>query len=126
MNTQSDRVCADLKSLGWVEYFDRTRQLSRCFFKRFETPTRCHCNHDKDGMQVQLVVSETICHTKTQYCSMELELCGELADGTWLKIHRWVLPKDLDAVLRVIPGMLYLWELANAKQPIYQQEQHKD
>ena len=126
MTTQSDRVCADLKSLGWVEYPDRTRQWSRCFFRRFEAPTRCHRNHDRDGMQVQLVVSEMNGDTQTPYFSMELELCGELADGTWFRIHRWALPKELDAVLRVIPGMLYLWELANAKQPLHQQEQHKD
>jgi len=45
--------------------------------------------------------------------SMEMELSGELKDGTWLNIHNYALPKTVDEVTALIPRMLAIWEAAN-------------
>ena len=97
-----------LLGLGWREYRNHFKEYSRCFYKRFETPTRCRCNSDRSGMQIEIAMSE---HGAVE--SSEIELSGELADGTWMRLHNYVLPKDLDAVLALIPRMLATWEAAN-------------
>ena len=43
---------------GWREYPDGPRKYARCFYKRFDTPTRCRCNNDKAGMQVCCAVRQ--------------------------------------------------------------------
>ena len=45
--------------------------------------------------------------------SCELELGGELADGTYMRFHNHGLPKDIDSVLALIPRMLMVWETSN-------------
>lgn len=95
---------------GWREYPDGFRKYARCFYKRFDTPTRCRCNDDKAGMQVCCAVSEFRWRV-----SYELDLCGELQDGTWIKLHQWATPEDVEQGLAVIPRMLATWEyIANA------------
>jgi len=96
---------------GWREYPNGLRKYVRCFYKRFDTPTRCHCNHDKAGSSVCCLVSE-----RDGRVTYELELCGELPDGTWIKLYQWVLPEDIMQGLAVIPRMLATWEhIANYK-----------
>lgn len=92
---------------GWREYPDQFRRHARCFFKRFETPTRCAGNSDKAGMQVCCAVSEFEVRAR-----FELDLCGELSDGTWIKFDQWSLPAEIDAVLALIPRMIATWEFA--------------
>jgi hypothetical protein len=93
---------------GWKEYPNQFKLYSRSFFKYFETPTSCHCNKDKTGIQVEVSVAEW-----QGIGSCELELSGELADGTWMRLHNHGLPKDIDAVLALIPRMLMVWEASN-------------
>lgn len=94
---------------GWVTYKNQFAKYAKCYYKRFPTPTRCHLNDDKEGMQIQLAVTDF-----EGNASFELELVGELADGTWFKLHNYALPKSLNEVLTVIPRMLATWEAANA------------
>jgi len=93
---------------GWKECPNQFKKYSRCFYKHFETSTSCHCNNDKTGIQVEVSVAEW---PGTGSC--ELELSGELVDGTWMRLHNHGLPKDIDAVLALIPRMLMVWEASN-------------
>jgi len=97
-----------LLAQGWREYPNQFKKSARCFYKQFETPTRCRCNHDKDGVQIEIAVWE-----RGGVESCELEMSGELSDGTWMHLHNHGLPKDLDAVLAMIPRMLMVWEASN-------------
>ena len=99
-------ICKTLIEQGWKEYPNQFKKYARCFYKRFDTPTNCHCNHDKTGIQVELSVVESA-------GSCELELGGELADGTWMRLLNHGLPADIDAVLALIPRMLMVWESSN-------------
>ena len=100
----------DLLADCWREYPNQFRKHARCFYKRFDTATRCHGNYDKPGMQIQISVSE-----HEGRASMELELCAELKDETWLTIHNYALPKTVEEVTALIPRMLAVWESANEK-----------
>ena len=93
---------------GWVEYQDQFRNPARCFYRRFDTPTRCHFNLGKPGIQVFIVVSE-----RGDQETYEMELHGELKDGTWLILHNHGLPGDIGAVAALAPRLLRLWEAAN-------------
>ncbi len=44
------------------------------------------------------------------YFAYEIELHGELPDGTWIKLHNHGMPDDLDAGLATIPRLLATWE----------------
>jgi hypothetical protein len=48
--------------------------------------------------------------------NVEMEVCGQLPDGTWFKLLNYALPPDVDTVLSMIPRMLATWEAtASAK-----------
>jgi hypothetical protein len=104
-----DKLLAD----DWREYPDQFRKYARCFYKRFDTPTRCACNDDKAGMQICFAVSE---YEGVE--SIEADICGELPDGTWVKIMQHGLPKDLAGCLAVIPRMLATWESISNYKPL--------
>lgn len=90
---------------GWSEYKNGFKPEQRCFYKRFDTPTRCACNDDKPGIQIEIAV--------TGDKSFELELIGQLRDGTWLRLLNYYLPKDVQAAVALIPRLLKTWEAAN-------------
>lgn len=92
---------------GWREYPDQFRTHARCFYKRHETPTRCACKDGKPGLQVGVFVSHLLDRE-----SYEMEVAGELSDGTWLKIYQWSMPDDIRDGLSRIPRMLSSWEHA--------------
>jgi len=92
----------------WREYRNQFKVTARCFYKRFETPTRCCCNDDRPGMQIEITVWD-----RGGVESCELEMSGELSDGTWMHLHNHRLPKNLDAVRALIPRMLATWEAAS-------------
>ena len=100
----------ELLAGGWREYPNQFRKYARCFYKQFDTATRCHWNDDKPGMQIQISVSE-----HEGRVSMELELCAGMKDETWLTIHNYALPKTVNEVTALIPRMLAVWESANTK-----------
>ena len=107
-----------LKENGWKEWADPFSKDCRSFFKRFDTPTRCYCNSEKEGMQVCIKVSDWskfpgAGRTDESY---EIELAGELADGTWMKFHLWATPNDIVEGVGRIPRLLMLWEAANEKE----------
>lgn len=105
----SPEICAEqLLAQGWRECPNQFKRHSRCFYKRFDTPTRCHGNYDKPGMQIELALSEY-----GGLASMEIELCAGLKDGSWVALHNYGLPKNLDGVLALIPRLLKIWEAAN-------------
>ncbi len=98
-------ICDRLASEGWREYPDQFRKYARCMFKQFDTPTRCACNSDKEGMQVCIAVSEW--QGKESY---EIDMHGQLADWTWIKLHNHGMPEDIKAGLATIPRLLATWE----------------
>jgi hypothetical protein len=106
--SQLDSI-ARLAAGGWREYPNQFKS-ARCFYKYFDTTTRCACNDDKPGMQIEIAVSEW-----EGVENYEIELTGEMRDGTWLKIHQWVLPHDIKDVVALIPRLLGIWEAANSK-----------
>ena len=96
---------------GWREYPNVIKDdWARSFYKRFNTPTRCSTNGDKEGMQIELSVTNN-----SQRVVMEIELCGGLQDETWLKIQNYALPKTVSEVTALIPRLLAMWEQANKK-----------
>ena len=101
-------ICKTLIEQGWKECPNQFKKYARCFYKHFETPTSCALNQGKAGIQIEVSVSEW-----QGAESFELELGGELADGTWMRLHNHGLPKDIDAVLALIPRMLMVWEASN-------------
>ena len=100
-----------LQENGWKEWADPFRKYARCFYKRFETPTRCHCNNDQEGIQICIAVSnlKDFGHDKDTY---EIDLHGELSDETWLHLKIHGCPDDIEEGILKIPRMLVLWELA--------------
>ena len=98
-------IIEKLEADGWVECPSRLLKNARDFYRRFDTPTQCYCNNDKPGMQVCCSVSEYQGNV-----TYELELNGELHDGTWIKLHQWILPNDIEKGLALIPRMLATWE----------------
>lgn len=107
MNTVEQCV-TELISLGWREYPNQFKDYARCFYKQFDTPTRCHGNDDKPGVQIQISVSDGYAGS----VSMEMELRAGLKDETWVKIQNYSLPKTIDDVIALIPRMLATWEAA--------------
>jgi len=105
---RAERLVAD----GWKEWPDQFRDYARCFFKRFDTPTRCHGNSDKHGIQVCVAIS-----SHKEWHSYEIDLAGELADGTWIKLHAWAMPPKLEDGLATIPRLLAAWENLNQDKP---------
>src|SRR3990167_5010580 len=67
--------CSALLADGWRECQIPLRDYARCFYKRFDTPTRFSCNDDKAGAQIQIFVGEF-----EGIASMELDLRGGLKD----------------------------------------------
>jgi hypothetical protein len=110
-------ACSLLKREGWREYPDQFRKYARCFYKRFDTPTRCRCNDDKAGMQVCVAVS----HHEKRW-SYEIDLSGELPDGTWVKLHNWCMPEKLKDGLATIPRLLATWESISANAEVIRSE----
>ena len=76
----NESIYALLIADGWQEYPDQFRKYARCFCKRYETPTRCACNHRREGMTVTIAASQ-----HGPYFSYEIDLQGELTDGTRIK-----------------------------------------
>lgn len=97
-----------LESDGWKQYPDQFRKHAKCLFKRFDTPTRCHCNDSKPGMQVCISVSE---HCGVE--NFELDLCGEVSDGSWIKLQSYGVLNGIDGALEAIPRLMATWECAS-------------
>ena len=89
---------------GWKESYDPDKK--RIYYKAFETPTRCGCNYDKDLQ----VICTPWKHRETE--SFELDICGELPNGTWIQFKLYSLPSELEEALTQIPILLAAWEAA--------------
>ncbi len=105
-----EEVCAQFIALGWKEYPDQFKKDSRCFAKRFDTPTCCYLNDDKNGIQVCASVSQFLDHAP----SIEIDICGSLKDGSWVELLNYGLPKTVPEVMALVPRLLSVWESANA------------
>jgi len=93
-----------LKEDGW-KMWPNPYKDARCFFKRFDTPTRCKCNSGKKGIQVQIAVYEHQDNT-----SYEINFVGQLPDDTWVDLHNYGMPEDIKEGLKTIPRLLSTWE----------------
>jgi hypothetical protein len=93
---------------GWRENPNPLKKGSRCFYKRFETKTRCFSDKKKPGVQIELSVASFDGHVY-----MEIELVAGLKDGTWMTIHNQSLPGTVEEVMALIPRLLAMWESAN-------------
>jgi hypothetical protein len=103
------KITEYLPKQGWKEWPDAFKKYGKSYFKRFPTPTRCHLNKDKEGIQVQIVVSEW--EGKENH---EVFLQGELKDGTWFNFHQHGLKTIRHSITKVIPRMIACWEFANS------------
>jgi len=102
------QCCEELIADGWREYPDQFSPSSRCFFKRFDTPTRCFCNDEKPGVQVKIEVSFLDVSV-----TMEMSLRAGLKDGTWIEMLNYCLPNTVEEVTALIPRLLAMLEVAN-------------
>ena len=93
---------------GWKEYPDKFRKHARCFYKRYDTPTRCNCNDDKPGIQVCIAIGEPFMGFEGG--SIEIDICAELSDETWIKMLHYGIGNDVDKALAAIPRILAAWE----------------
>lgn len=98
-------IRAGLLSLGWRKDKDQFRSYADMFWKRHETATKSHPNSDRDGANIIIYVSEF-----NGVQNAEMELVGELPDGTWVKLLNYGLPKTTPEILATIPRMLATWE----------------
>lgn len=48
--------------------------------------------------------------------SYEIDLHGELPDGTWIKLHNHGMPENIEACLVKIPRLLETWEFIATRQ----------
>jgi len=103
-----------LEENGWREYPDPLSETAIAYYKQYETKTRCHCNDEKSGIQVAIRLYPPIKLDTTPPLdpAYEIELCGELKDGTWFKLHQWSIREDIDVGIKIIPRLLAAWECA--------------
>lgn len=104
MKTTEER----LTDLGWREYPCQFKKDARMWCKRFETATRCLCNDDKSGMQIELYVWPPYCDEDSE--TYEVEICGETKMG-WVRLSHYGI-SDLNDALRLPPALLDIWERA--------------
>lgn len=88
-----------LASDGWREHPHKFRAGERLFDKQFDS--------------YKIAVGITVWRITDQE-SFNLEIAGELADGTWIKLLNYSLPADIRAVVKLIPRMLATWEAMNS------------
>ena len=106
MNQSLNDAIALLQRKGWREH--RTAgENARCFYQRFDTPTRCACNHTKPGIQARVRVTE-----HHPWWGYEIDVAGELSDGTWIIIHGYAMPPSIEDGLKTVPRLLATWEAA--------------
>ena len=105
MGQSLNEMTSYLEANGWHEYSYVLRPESRCFYKYFSTPTPCACNDSKPGLQVGVACAEIQGHVM-----YDLDICGELPDGSWVKVAQWGLHDGIEEGLKVIPRMLSAWE----------------
>ena len=100
-----------LKNEGWIESPNRLKPTSRCFYKRFDTPTRCNLNNGKAGIQVVINVSQWEGRE-----SFEIEICGEAKDESWIQMLNYGYIVSIEDGLKTIPRLVAMWEVfANYK-----------
>ncbi len=110
----TEQRAQELAADGWRECPNRLRDYARCFYKRFATPSQCQCNDDKPGMQVCIALSKEG-HAGFPP-SIEMDMCGELADGSWVKLQNYGMRDSLEEALSAIPRLLAAWETLNQEQ----------
>lgn len=96
---------AAFTALGWHKDKDQFRPYADMFWKRMPTPTPSRQDCEKEGSVIAVYISELYGSQ-----SAEMELTGELPDGTWINLHNYSLPKTAEGILAVIPRMLATWE----------------
>lgn len=98
---------AAFTALGWQKDKDQFREDADMFWRRVPTPTPSRQNREKEGVVVAVYISDFF-----GVQNAEMELVGELPDGSWIKLMNYLLPKTAEGILAVIPRMLATWECA--------------
>ena len=111
MSEITQQRAQQLTADGWREYPDQFRDYARTFYKRFTTPSQCRCNDDKRGMQVCIALS--IDGHAGFPPGFEIDLCGELKDGSWVKLCNYGMRDSLEEGIAAIPRLLEAWETLN-------------
>lgn len=105
----TEEIAKLLTSEGWLESPDQFKKEARMFYKQFATPTRCHGNDDKAGIQVCLWAWPPF--GDGRHATVDLGICAGLKDGSWIKLEPYVFhEKTLDEVLATIPRLISTWE----------------
>ena len=105
---RADAACEMLEAGGWKCRPDYFRKAARCYYKRFDTPTGYRIEKRDGGMQVCIAVSTF--SEDASYMGYEMDVTGELPDGTWVKVHNWAMPDDILEGMATIPRLLAAWE----------------
>jgi hypothetical protein len=92
----------DLLEDGWNEYKNLSG-ANRSFYKEFNTKTKCNCNSDKDGIQIELLY-----YVFPEHKSWQVKIIAELNDGVWVELMPYGL--TLDEALAQIPRLIATWE----------------
>jgi hypothetical protein len=101
-----------LENEGWIESCNRFKPTSRCFYKRFDTPTRCNLNDDKAGIQVAINVSQWEGRE-----SFEIEICGEAKDESWIQMLNYGYIVSIEEGLKTISRLIAMWEVFTNYKP---------
>jgi hypothetical protein len=110
MTPQTEQRLKLLEGDGWRQYQDVSRSVDTvALAKRFPTEAQCACNNERPGIQVFIYLCE-LHHRGETHTSYEIELMGELPDGTWVKLHQWAAPDDINEGLALIPRLIDTWE----------------
>lgn len=97
-------VIEKLKADGWKEYIDHSKG-GRSFYKAYPSKYAYRPSENKKELQICCTVYELM------RIEFELEIVGELKDGTWIKLLNYGLPDNIENVLNKIPRMIKTWEI---------------
>ncbi len=101
-----------LEALGWKIQKHATEPHTTQLWKRHPTPTRCHCNDNKD-----LIIQFNVMNLN-DHMSLSLHVIGELAGETWgVVLENYSLGQDYEQALAKIPRLLRTWEAIAAPFP---------
>lgn len=106
---RKQQAIEQLERDGW-EHFKRYDYGENCtaFYKRFDTSTTCNHNDGKKGKQVELYLWD---FKQLEAPTIDIEIVGEIKDGSWIKIQQWSF-NSVDKALSVITRMIATWEFA--------------
>ncbi len=100
-----------LKAIGWREY-STPKEYVTLLCKCLATPTPCAANGDKPGQQVCIYLYNRaqMRGDRRQGFSYEIEISGQLTDGSWIRLRQHSFDGDIMDSYPVIRRLLSTWE----------------